>query len=44
MNSNIGLSFPQSVGGNPVFSKSSGCPTKDFGHDKNKKQQFIHRH
>jgi hypothetical protein len=25
------------LGGNPVLSISSGCPTTDFGHDKNKK-------
>ena len=31
------------MGGNPVFSVTSGYPTTDFGYDKNIKQQFIHR-
>ncbi|GBE33776.1 hypothetical protein BMS3Bbin06_00291 [bacterium BMS3Bbin06] len=31
------------LGGNPVFSVTSGYPTTDFRHDKNKKRQFIHR-
>jgi len=30
--------------GNPVFSIGSSCPIKNFGHDENKKQQFIYRH
>jgi hypothetical protein len=35
--SNIEPSFPQSLVGNPVFLMSPGCPTTNFGHDKNKK-------
>jgi hypothetical protein len=29
--------------GNPVILIGSGCPIKDFGHDKNEKWQFINR-
>jgi len=36
------LSFPQSLGGNPVFLMSSGCPSTDFGND-GLKFDFIHR-
>ena|GEM_PF-2972101 len=32
------------MGGNPVFSVTSGYPTTNFGYDKNIKQQLIHRH
>ncbi len=29
------------LSGNPVFLISSGCPITEFGHDENKKRQFI---
>jgi hypothetical protein len=35
------LSFPQVFGGNPVFSIRYGCPTTNFGHDKNKVLRVI---
>jgi hypothetical protein len=36
-------SFRQSLRWNPVFSIGSGYQITAFGHDKNKKQQFIDR-
>ena len=36
------LPVGRSLGGNPVFLISSGCPTTDFGHDKKRTTVYTH--